>query len=1250
MADNPEENIFFKKEFLSILNFSTKKYEKKIDDEDFIKSNKSYIEDENEDNKIKLNDCCDLNIYQIIQTKIINNENYYFLKNNIEINDIFKFDYNKIFYYLNYDNVQTIHESAIQIKKKINKMFKTIQKKYKEIKITFDFKNPALVLNLCDLVIYYDNYMEYQNKNKKKPYPPELRQRIENTENMLYKTYKKLSKNIDSNVVKDDLDTYKTKIEPSYLSKYQIYNNGYKGASKFDKCPVNIIKFSNLEISKYKKKKTTLKNNNNMDVTFDNDEYIIYNGRDYNFISDKEDDDKTLYGILNNLCVDKKDTFNINKITTVQNYDMLCFVYEQIKILYGLLDKYFDSSKEIYDEVIKFINESDKSGNPDVSVDVGSYEYPEDVMKINEIGGLNLFANSVKNLTKRFNEYVTPPKAAAQQQQAAAQQQQAPAQPQTLFRTGKEEIIFDDNNIHKGEINPNIKLYNKITNNNIDANLDDIILYQDFYFTLFFQDTITKPLNIEYIDPLGYNKINTDETYEVNDEFFYKKKHRVYLMSDFDNLKLFNKLKKKLLYLNFKIKAENYNIVLLDNEGNEIALEHKEIKDIENVFYFYCDNINTLLIDDENQSIDDKIYIFNETYNKLIQYHRDFYEGRYNYKNDQYKHYLNIYIENFLSIYNNIVFKDKDGNYKPENYETLTKIWKEIKTNQTTTTDIDKIISNFAGYKGANIEDKNMIIDSLKNLYNSGHDLLNYYYQTLYDEEKFNDDLNDMITGYNEECKQKTDEQILKYNITNEKKDQIITAYDTNLKINEIEDKNEFIQTVKTFIYILFDLLINRLFINQTFDYSDFINKVIDIYFSIFNLLFYKSDETKIAQYKSLLLICLTYYLDIEKEEDGNLTHQLINYNENKFKTLNELNENSNEIIENLINSFIFLLSDDYLNYVISDDSIQAIKIITGAYIYYYSTYEQNIIIDGQTIFINDSNKDLYYEYQKLISEREKLILNIKNLFKTLKDTNNEQKIQISEHIQINIKDYNMIINEITKKKEELLNPDIIKEKKIKKEKENNTIKKENKEFREEIKKKYIDPFINLIEQLLDNEKIVKDERIKKLLADKKKYFEDLKDNDDNSRIFKNSLVQFNNYKNLRVNQHLTNNEVVQYGINETLTDSLIELIKSQQIKKGDYFLISKNKKVKDAYIYLLNDYINNGENGFIVKINNIIGSIDLLNNLIEDTSKENQNMCEFVINNQNNVGALKIKLNELTNNGFKNNQLLGKYKLLQKQ
>ena len=218
------------------------------------------------------------------------------------------------------------------------------------------------------------------------------------------------------------------------------------------------------------------------------------------------------------------------------------------------------------------------------------------------------------------------------------------------------------------------------------------------------------------------------------------------------------------------------------------------------------------------------------------------------------------------------------------------------------------------------------------------------------------------------------------------------------------------------------------------------------------------------------------------------------------------------------------------------------------------------------------------------------------------------------------------------------------------KKEENNINKKNNEDFKKEIKKKYITPFINLIEQMVDDEKIVNDEKIKKLLNDKLSYFQNLKDDNINSQIFKNSLILFNKYKNLRINQRLTNKEVLQYGINETLTNSLIELIKSQQIKNGDYFLVSKNKKVKDAYIYLLNEYRDLGENGFEIKINNMNGFFNLLNGSIDEKDKENQNICKFVIDNQNNTGALKIKINELTNNGFKNNQLLGKYKLLQRQ
>lgn len=1244
MEDNSKDNNLSEKKFLSTLNFLTKKYDKKINVNDFITSDKHiYIEDD--ENKLNLHDCCDLNIYQNIQMEIGNDENQYFFENDIEINDLFKFDYNKIFYYLNHDNIQTIDENAIQIKKKINDMHDNITDQYMN-KTDFIFNFNKIdendLLSICGFVIYYDKHRKYLDGlkgDKKKDYPEKLKEQIKNTIKMLYDEYKYkiLEPDPDNNIGKlKKLEDYEKDIKGSFLDKYHKYHQDQKYKTKkddqFDECPNNIINFSELKLSIYKINKTDIKIKGKDDVIYNND-YIVYNGQGYKFVSDDPKDDNTIYGILNNLCGGgDKDKFNINKIITIQNYDILCFIYKRIKILYELLNKYFDLSNEIYVSIKEIII------GKDITKDIESYEnrYPENDNEINikKYGGLKLFANSIKNLMDQFNEYVTLPQGAP-----------AAAQPQSFNRTGEDKLLTEINNRYKREINPSIKLYNKITNNNIVFNLNDIDLYQDFYFTLFFQDTITKPLDIEYINPLGYKKINTDKTYEVDDEFFYKKKHRVYLMSDFDNLKLFNELKKNLLYLNFKIKAGKHEIVLLNKEGEEVNIDKKDINDI---FYFYRDKIDDTLINykvDERQIVDDKIYIFNEIYDKLIQYHKKFYGG--NHKNDEYDNRLNDYIINFLTAYNNVIF-----NNKKEEYETLREIWKKAET-ELTAEDINNIIANFDDFNKKDEKDQNMFISSLKEIYNTGHDLLNYYYQTLYKEEKFNIELDDMIEKYRTKCEEKTNEQMTKYGIL-DKKNEIKTAYESNLNEDEknIGYNIQFIQVIKTFIYILFDLLINRIFVNQNFTYSDFVNKIADIYFGIFNLLFYKSDEIKINQYKDVLLYYLNYYITDEETEQDN-SDKYIKPDDEKFKTLKELNENSGEIIENLINSFIFLLSDDYLNYKNNDNSFEVIKIITNAYIYYYSLYEQNIIIDGQTIIINDSNKDFYYEYQKLISEREKLISDIKESFKSLKlNLNDEkQKSTISIDIQSNIKKYNDNIDEITKKKEELLNPDIIKEKRNKKEKEENIInKKEIQNFRQGIKERYIVPFMKLLEQMIDNEKMVKDEKIKNFLSDKKKYFEDLKVDDINSQIFKNSLIRFNKYKNLRINQHLTNKEVMQYGINEILNDSLIELIKSQQIKKGDYFIVSKNKKVKDAYIYLLNNYTDNGENGFIIEINNIKGFIDILNNLIEGINEENRNICEFIINNQNNVGALKTKLNELTNNGFKNNQLLGKYKLLQKQ
>ena len=223
---------------------------------------------------------------------------------------------------------------------------------------------------------------------------------------------------------------------------------------------------------------------------------------------------------------------------------------------------------------------------------------------------------------------------------------------------------------------------------------------------------------------------------------------------------------------------------------------------------------------------------------------------------------LNEYKTNFLLAYDNELFDQT----KEEEYENLKKVWKKAKKNpDSNTINIDDLKDGiFSRYKAAT-DDKKKIFDAiLENLYTSGHKLLDYYYGNLFKEEQFNNNINDLIEEIKDKYVQKIDEQILNYKITPEELNEIKSNYEKN-SIND-EKRNEFIQIINSFVYILFDLLLNRIFINQKFTYSDIVNEIIDIYFGIFNLLFYKADKIKINQYKKLLENYLSQYLFEEKD------------------------------------------------------------------------------------------------------------------------------------------------------------------------------------------------------------------------------------------------------------------------------------------------------------------------------------------------------------------------------------------------
>ena len=944
--DNDNENIFINKDFKTTTEFLTKKYTYDINDPNFLdENNKKDVFIDGKDN-VEINKCYDLNIYQNIQTRI--NENYFL--DPIEINNIYNFDYNKIFYYLNHDNIRTLDKNVLEIKEKIQSMINIIKDKYNdETNYILNF-NPSdydSILQLYKNVVYYKNYRDEKSKEGI-AYNNEEKTIVDNLMTLLYNEYKNRL-NIYKNIYSLDIKEIAQKDIDGEIKPDSDCKDNKSGKYEFKCLKIDPIKIN-------------ITNHKSYEIIIDNKGYpynsfLVYEEKNHNFIPKKDDDD-SLINVFIKLYNDEFIS-KILKINKKKNYDILYFVYSRIKKFYDLFSVYFDLTNSI----IKNIKEN-KYGTYDNQI--------KQINKLIKDSELNYVKNIDINLFDKYKNIIEEEKKEKEEN----------------FKSKKE--IEEEYKIRIKSIN----LYNKIINIYDKFNMKNIQQHQNFYFTLFFKDTITKPLDIAYIDPSEYH--NKFLKHIKDDDFFYKKYHQVYLMSNFNDLKIFNELKEELLYLNFKIDCVNNQIIFLNKNNDDLVVDSKEI------FYFYHDGTIKNLVE-EKENIN-KYYVLNETYEKLLNYYKQIYNPSKDYKNEIYDKNFFEYKKNFLSVYGDAIINKN----RLEEYEALKKAWNLIVKSQS------KYSNSYINYKPLldKIQNKSTyeFNNKLKSLYESGHNLLNYYYETLNDENNFNEKLEAKIIDYKNFCITETDKQFSEY-IKSEDRDLIKNEYKTNLnEINEINEimKEKFIQTIKTFCYILFDLLMNRIFINQKFTYSDFINKIINIYFGIFNLLFYESDETNINQYKKLLEYRLSYY----KIVTNNGRNELINVNE-KFKTLEELEKKSDEIIENLYLSFIFI-HVKYLKYKITENSVNVIKIIINAYIYYYSLYKNDVIIDGQTVFINESNKDIYYGYQKLIIERENKISLLKELFKGLKDEreNPDSKKTLSD----DIKSY----NEINQKYEEV--------------------------------------------------------------------------------------------------------------------------------------------------------------------------------------------------------------------------------------
>jgi len=621
--------------------------------------------------------------------------------------------------------------------------------------------------------------------------------------------------------------------------------------------------------------------------------------------------------------------------------------------------------------------------------------------------------------------------------------------------------------------------------------------------------------------------------------------------------------------------TEEYNNLLYIKNNLNNLLNKIEDKELKKIIENYIDNINKLLEEEKNIVLalkKDNTLNREKNNNELEELRNEL---------NKYKNEINVYDKSiyfFLNHYNNT---------KYENIDLIKIIEKEInkKYNIDINDDNDKLIKIDLALKYSKIEDK---IKKLKNFKkNDKNNISNDY--------KYLDIVEDVINYYNFEKLLKKNENINELNnkIKKAKKNIIDKINDNDRKIKKIFQNNEYIN----------DLILKKE------------NNILVLKNNIDNIK--KFDETFINNFNNLLM-----------DEQSNI-NKLQTYKNYLVINKDGINKNYNTNL-NINNDFVNSKLGNINNYINDKEKLEEI------------IKEKKILIDNLTIMKEDNKKkqgmlayglgnfgityDKYtkniYNLNTEIINIEKEIINVENeITKMNKDLNQNMK-DLNGHFKFDNKNIvinKKIINEITQEKNKFVN-DLIN---LKTEaeinlyylkKDENKLSNTNNEIKQlEEKKEITENFIKSINNIIINEKTIKDnldnlELYKSQITDKEE-LEKLNDKilklydiyENSKNLNQNEIYNFNklnliqeqfeklpnnskntlfdNYQEILTEDYYNyyKNKINKYG-------NLIEYIDSTK-KHNDYLLIDNNdrKKFKD-YLYVTKE-----ENKIFFNKNDII-------------------------------------------------------------
>ena len=697
--------------------------------------------------------------------------------------------------------------------------------------------------------------------------------------------------------------------------------------------------------------------------------------------------------------------------------------------------------------------------------------------------------------------------------------------------------------------------------------------------------------------------------------------------------------------------TEEYNKLLYIKNNLNNLLNKIEDKELKKIIENYIDNINKLLEEEKNivlalkkdntlnrkkfnHELEELRNELNKYKNEINVYDKSIYFFLNHYNNTKYENIDLIKIIDERSELENELKNKKDMNILKEKLKEINK-----KYNIDINDDNDKLIKIDLALKYSKTEDK--LKKLKKNKLNEKNNISTDY--------KYLDIVEDVINYYNFEKLLKKNENINELNnkIKKAKKNIIDKINDNDRKIKKIFQNNEYIN----------DLILKKE------------NNILVLKNNIDNIKNF--DETFINNFNNLLM-----------DEQSNI-NKLQTYKNYLVINKDGINKNYNTNL-NINNDFVNSKLGSINNYINDKEKLE--KIIK----------EKKILIDNLTIMKEDNKKkqgmlayglgnfgityDKYtkniYNLNTEIINIEKEIINVeKEITKINKDLNQNMK-DLNSHFKFDNKNIvinKKIINEITEEKNKFVNDLInlkteaeinlyyLKKDEDKLVKLKNELSNNNNEIKQlEEKKKITENFIKSINNIITNEKTIKDnldnlELYKSQITDKEeleklndKIFKlyDIYENSKNlnqNEIYnfnKLNLIQeqfeklpdnskntlFDNYQEILTEDYYNyyKNKINKYG-------NLIEYIDSTR-KHNDYLLIDNNdrKKFKD-YLYITKE-----ENKIFFNKNDIIEFEKEFDNYCkeypEEISKIHQEFKKNKIIIKDDYNNNKIDINKKSN------------------